>query len=223
MNISFPSGTLYLTANGESQILEIKDGSLTTRYSEEELKSLNEQDPNAQVPHRQQHFLNGIFSPREIAAKLNNRTKAFLVYETASGSQNLYLIIFGPFPGRGFLASLDKEANDLVAEMERELDKYFRRAVIGEDGRVYQHVIKVFVGNAKDFRIEIHPAGKEHNPPHFHATSVQRGINASFTLDGCELCGGDADKISGKDLRIIKSFYDQNLGLFAQMKDALGY
>lgn len=49
----------------------------------------------------------------------------------------------------------------------------------------------------------------DHNPPHFHVISKNRGINAKFTIENCELISG---KISSSDRKRIRAFYDSPKG-----------
>jgi Domain of unknown function (DUF4160) len=114
----------------------------------------------------------------------------------------------------------EETLDDLISELERELGKYLDRAVIDQDGNVREFFTKAFVGQIRDLRIELRPVGKEHNPPHFHVISQQRNMNASFTLNGCDLLVGNATE---KDVKAIKSFFQKNPTLFANIKAKMGY
>lgn len=44
----------------------------------------------------------------------------------------------------------------------------------------------------------------DHKPPHFHVKTNNRGIDAKFKIEDCELISGE---ISAKDLKKIRAFY----------------
>lgn len=76
-------------------------------------------------------------------------------------------------------------------------------------GELHLLEIKVLVATVRGLKIEIYP--NEHAPPHFHVKS--QNINASFTIEGCELLDGD---ISNSDIRKIKFWYNHSKNLLIE-------
>ena len=64
-------------------------------------------------------------------------------------------------------------------------------------------------------KVLIYP--KDHYPPHFHVTSVQRNIDAQFSLDSLELIKDQRDNIKADDVKKIQSFFN----LFKNQKEYL--
>lgn len=92
------------------------------------------------------------------------------------------------------------------------LEKYIDSTAIWKDGRVYK--IKVFVASLSDLKIYVHP---DHNPPHFHVKSVQRHIDAKFSLNQIELTKDKGNKITADAVKKIQSFFK----LFPEKKEFL--
>jgi hypothetical protein len=71
------------------------------------------------------------------------------------------------------------------------------------DGTVYK--TKRFIASTGDLRIEVYP--KDHNPPHFHVISKQRGIDARFDIETLNLINTKQGTIRENDVRKIQNFF----------------
>jgi hypothetical protein len=58
------------------------------------------------------------------------------------------------------------------------------------------------VATIDDLQVIIY--SNDHNPPHFYVKTKNLEIDAKFTIEHCELIGGE---IGSKDLRKIEAFY----------------
>jgi len=73
---------------------------------------------------------------------------------------------------------------------------------IWTDGSVYN--IKALIARVGDLRIHVY---RDHDPPHFHVVSVQRRINAKFSLETLEPMTA---LIATRDAKRVKHFFQQN-------------
>jgi len=72
------------------------------------------------------------------------------------------------------------------------------------NGEIYN--IKKWVCNVGDLSVQVYP--KDHWPPHFHVISKQRGMDARFALDTLDLISIKRGKISPKDVKKIRHFFE---------------
>jgi len=70
------------------------------------------------------------------------------------------------------------------------------------DGELCVVEIKHLVSNSGGVKVEIF--SNEHPPPHFHVKS--KGLNASFSIENCEVIDG---KVTSKELKTIKYWQQQ--------------
>jgi hypothetical protein len=67
---------------------------------------------------------------------------------------------------------------------------------------VLGYEIRQQVGRVRHMIFKIY--SNDHNPPHFHVISVDRTVNAKFTLSDCELLSGE---ISAQDKKRVEAFF----------------
>lgn len=72
------------------------------------------------------------------------------------------------------------------------------------------HGTKERVETIDDLQIIIYP--NDHLPAHFHVKSKNREIDAKFTIENCELIGGE---MSAKNLKKIRAFAESAKGQIA--------
>lgn len=72
-----------------------------------------------------------------------------------------------------------------------------------ESGYATKERVKVI----NDLEVVIY--SNDHNPPHFHVKSKDKKIDAKFSIEKCELLGGE---IGSKDKRRIIAFYQSLKG-----------
>ncbi len=78
------------------------------------------------------------------------------------------------------------------------LEKLFTEHEAGDECRIYSK--RQLVEFMNGLRIEIRH--NEHRPPHFHV--IARGINASFSVEKCELLNGS---IGGPKRKMVERWY----------------
>ena len=93
------------------------------------------------------------------------------------------------------------EANDLDEMAEVLFDLLNGGFSVWTDESLY--CIKQLVAIQKGLKIEIRP--KEHPPPHFHVKSAD--LNASFTIEDCEMLSGD---LEGRNVSLIKWWHKRS-------------
>ncbi len=103
------------------------------------------------------------------------------------------------------------EKHDIANDLEIHLDS----TQIAPDGSIYK--IKRFIASTGDLSIEVYP--QDHNPPHFHLKSKQRGIDARVSLNTFELISTKKGKITPNDLKKTKNFFDMNPKALKKLKD----
>lgn len=102
-----------------------------------------------------------------------------------------------------------------LQEIEESLEMWIDTTRIWENGSVYK--IKALIATVNDLRITIRPM--DHFPPHFHVTSRQRGINASFSLHDLEPLRIKGEEIREDDIKKIKSFFDLHKDKLTLLKE----
>lgn len=95
-----------------------------------------------------------------------------------------------------------KKPQNLADWLELHLDS----TKVSKDGRVYK--VKHFIASTGDLSIHVYP--KDHNPPHFHVLSKQRGIDARFHISTLEHLSDKRGRILKKDIKKIQNFFAQN-------------
>ncbi|MCP3674541.1 MAG: DUF4160 domain-containing protein [Gammaproteobacteria bacterium] len=81
-----------------------------------------------------------------------------------------------------------------------------------ENGELFLIEIRQLVARVNGLKIEIY--SNEHPPPHFHVKSPN--VNASFTIDNCELLEG---KAGNRDLKKIKYWHSYSKDLLIEQWD----
>jgi len=96
------------------------------------------------------------------------------------------------------------------------LNAYLNSHYLDDNGK--ETVRKYNVCNIGDFSIDIFPG--DHQPAHFHVLSKQRGINARISVDNLDLISIKAGerKISKRDLKLIKRFFQSQPGQYDKLK-----
>lgn len=94
-------------------------------------------------------------------------------------------------------------------DVERLLERHIETTDVLPDGRVYK--IKKYVASAGELQIILHT--NDHDPPHFHVQSKQKGYDASFYIDNLELYRENRGKIPRKDIKKIQHFFSQPVNL----------
>ncbi|MCK4504803.1 MAG: DUF4160 domain-containing protein [Candidatus Aegiribacteria sp.] len=108
-----------------------------------------------------------------------------------------------------------------VEELQRRLsivgllEDFIDTRVIMPDGRMY--IWKARVASVKDLTIDVYP--HDHDPPHFHVRSCQRGIDARFDLSTIELINEKRNRIRSKDIRIIQFFFRKWPDMLEKLKE----
>lgn len=74
--------------------------------------------------------------------------------------------------------------------------------VYEQDGEEFLIEIRQLVARVNGLKIEVY--SNEHPPPHFHVKSPN--VNASFSIESCELLEGNAEN---KDIKKIKFWHKQ--------------
>lgn len=95
------------------------------------------------------------------------------------------------------------------------LDRYLDSTQIAPDGHVYE--IKRLVESVGDLKIILHT--NDHPPPHFHVISIQRDIDARFSIDTLEVIEADEGKISSNDIKKIQHIFKTRQYLMKKLKD----
>lgn len=93
--------------------------------------------------------------------------------------------------------------------LEGQIEQYLDRTKVDENGNVYE--IRAFIDSVGDLKIEIYP--NDHNPPHFHITSRQRGINARFNLTTLKFIDnkkGSRGRLTSNDIKKLESFFEMH-------------
>ncbi|SOE21711.1 protein of unknown function [Spirosomataceae bacterium TFI 002] len=92
---------------------------------------------------------------------------------------------------------------DIIEELNISLHKYINKTIYDEEVGVY--FIKQLVAQVRHMKIEIY--SNDHNPPHFHVSSKDGSINATFRLDNCDLINGSLRK---GDRKKIEAFFSNS-------------
>lgn len=111
-----------------------------------------------------------------------------------------------------------REANPAVYHEETIadlLEKHLDSTSVWPDGRVLK--IKRFIASIGDLEIHVYP--KDHDPPHFHIISVQRGIDARYSIDTLELINHKEGQILSKDDRKIRNFFETSPDVLKKLHD----
>ncbi len=93
-----------------------------------------------------------------------------------------------------------KKPQNLADYLEIHLDS----TAVWPDGRVLK--TKRWIASAGDLQIHIYP--HDHDPPHFHVISKQRGIDGRFSIHTLELINDKRGHISPNDVKKIKYFFE---------------
>lgn len=93
------------------------------------------------------------------------------------------------------------------------LEIHLNSTSIWTDGTVYK--VKYLIGSINDLKIEVRP--RDHKPDHFHVSSTQRGINASFDFDTLDPIKGE---VSIADTKKIKDFFKRNPDKLKKLREA---
>jgi len=99
----------------------------------------------------------------------------------------------------------EPEKSLTLSTLADDLTRHLDRTRLWEDGRVI--LIKAFISNIGDLEIHVY---SDHYPAHFHVISKQRGINARFSLDSCELLNikDGKKKIKSDDVKKIRAYFE---------------
>jgi hypothetical protein len=102
----------------------------------------------------------------------------------------------------GHFHSVDPEELSGFQEVAEWLEAILHEpcSVWEEEGKEFLIEIRALVDRVRGLKIEIYP--DEHPPPHFHVKSPN--VDASFTIESCELLSGE---IQGTDLRKIRFWF----------------
>lgn len=100
----------------------------------------------------------------------------------------------------GELSSTSNQAQNLADLLETHLNSTQELP----NGEIYN--VKKLVCNAGDLSVQVYP--KDHWPPHFHVISKQRGMDARFALDTLDFISMKRGKISHKDVKKIRHFFE---------------
>lgn len=71
------------------------------------------------------------------------------------------------------------------------------------------------VTQVRDLKISVYT---DHDPPHFHVFSVQKNIEATFSLDTLELLTSQPRMISAQDIKTIQETFRNNTDLYESLK-----
>lgn len=95
-----------------------------------------------------------------------------------------------------------------LRELERALEFYLDTRALNSDGSIL--LIKRKLDTIDDLRIILRT--KDHPPPHFHVISLQRNIDARFSIETLEVLSEKhyGRKITSDDIKKIQGFYREN-------------
>lgn len=77
---------------------------------------------------------------------------------------------------------------------------------ISPDGEIL--LTKRQVAAFGDLKVEVYP--KDHEPPHFHVRSAQRGFEARFSVETLDFLSNKRGRISNGDIRAVKRYFTDN-------------
>lgn len=101
--------------------------------------------------------------------------------------------------------------------LEEQIEQYLDRTKVDENGNIYE--IRAFIASIGDLKIEIFP--NDHNPPHFHVTSKQRGINARFNLSTLKFIDykkGTRGELKSNDIKKLENFFKTTPSVKKELK-----
>jgi hypothetical protein len=116
------------------------------------------------------------------------------------------------------LAAASEEAAENVVQPETiadQLELYLDSTEIAPDGSVY--LIKRRIASVGSLDINIYP--QDHDPPHFHVVSKQRGIDARFYIETLELYNMKHGEIRTKEIKQIQDFFQTNPEALQKLRD----
>ena len=213
----------HVDAHNERMAKEALDG-MATQIRERYIPNLVNHDPNQQigvalyaevVPLKDGEYallaVSGIFENEE----------EFSTYR--AGSPNTVWQDYVRYLDEVREAAIQQVANTTPAEppkvdpndIERLLEIHLNSTSIRTDGTVYK--VKYLIGTINDLKLEVRP--RDHKPDHFHVTSVQRDIDASFDFDTLEPIKG---RVSIADTKKIKDFFQRHPDKLKKLLEARG-
>lgn len=106
-----------------------------------------------------------------------------------------------PLPVRGTkVEDTVKKPENLADYLEIHLDS----TAVMPDGKVIK--TKRWIASTGDLQIHIYP--HDHDPPHFHVISKQRGIDGRFSIHTFDLINDKRGQISSNDVKKVKNFFE---------------
>lgn len=97
----------------------------------------------------------------------------------------------------------DDEPEEL--SLAERLELYLGTTEVMPDGTIY--LVKRHFDSIGDLSIDVQT---DHDPPHFHVSSKQRGFDVRFYLDTLEIYSNKRGSISGKDAKKIRDYFTNN-------------
>jgi hypothetical protein len=116
------------------------------------------------------------------------------------------------------LAAAGEEAAEDVVQAETiadQLELYLDSTEIAPDGSVY--LIKRRIVSVGSLDINIYP--QDHDPPHFHVVSKQRGIDARFYIETLELYNMKHGQIRTKEIKQIQDYFETHPQALQELRE----
>lgn len=100
----------------------------------------------------------------------------------------------------------EKEREHQYKETIRVLANFLDNKDFTPDGKLFSR--KVRVARSEDLVVNVYP--HDHDPPHFHVISKQRGISALFSIPDVELLEVRAGRLTSSDRKKIQYLFRQS-------------
>jgi hypothetical protein len=139
---------------------------------------------------------------------LGARNTAWADYEADLDQVEIAVRDFAPFIATESEPAIDPD--NVAGLLELHLDS----TEIAPDGTVY--LIKRRIASVGDLEIQVYP--QDHEPPHFHVTSKQRGIDARFSLETLELLSTKHGAVQPRDVRKIREFFEKRQDMLEKLR-----
>lgn len=106
---------------------------------------------------------------------------------------------------RPISATAEHQAEPGPDNMADRLERFLNSTAIWVDGSVYD--VKYLIASIGDLKVHVY---RDHNPPHFHVISKQRGLDARFDLETLDLIDMKHGTMRSADEKKVRDYFKRH-------------